>query len=89
MSKTTLNVLNVAHGQIEDGPYWAKIQTLSDELESRRGFHGQQVITFSVDGENAKKVAEAVTQVAPSPVDFLTSLRVTGGKPVMIISGLA
>ena len=89
MSVLTLDVRNFRHGQIEDGPYWAKVGTLSEEITQNQGFEGQQFIEYPVDVNVSKKIAQELKGIVPGEIQFQTGVRVQGGKPVMMIVGLA
>lgn len=85
MSLLTVNAINMRHGQIEDGPYWLKIGTLSEEIDKRNGFEGQQFIEFPVDAENAKRLATSLKGQLPASLDCTTGIKMVSGKPMMVI----
>ena len=89
MSALTLNAVSVRHGQIEDGPYWAKIGILDEEVQDKKNFSGQQFIEYPVDGEVAKTVAMDTSRKVPGELQFKTGIKVVSGKPMMVITGLA
>lgn len=83
--KMQLHALSVRFGQIDDGPYWCKVNTLESEIINKQGFAGQQVVEYSVDGEKAKEIASQLKNVVPAAVDFQMSVTVQSGKPVLKI----
>lgn len=89
MSIQTLNAVYVRHGVIEDnGFYWAKVGTLSEEIQSKKGFQGQQFVEYSVDSDSAKSLAQKLDGQLPAALDFEISIKVEKGKPVMVLSGI-
>ena len=88
MSVLALNAINIRHGQIEDGPYWAKIGTVTEEVEERNGFQGQQFIEFPIDSQVSKKLAHQIQGLLPASLEFTTGIKVQAGKPTMVITGL-
>ena len=86
--KMNLHALSVRHGQIEDGPYWAKVNIISDEVENVRGFSGQRVIEYPVDADSAKKISDKLTGTVPANFDFLMTVKPVSGKPTLIIESL-
>lgn len=81
--KLKLHALSVRHGQIEDGPYWCKLNTLNDEVITRKGFHGQEVVEYSVETSHAKEFADKVSALCPGPVSCDAVVMTQGGKPVI------
>lgn len=90
MSIQTVNAVYVRHGVIEDnGFYWAKVGTLSEEVQSKKGFQGQQFIEYAVDSDHAKSLAQQLDGKLPATIDFDIGIKVEKGKPVMVLSGIA
>ena len=90
MSIQSLNAVYVRHGVIEEnGFYWAKVGTLSDEVQSKKGFQGQQFIEYAVDAENAKSLANQLDGKLPAMLDFDIAIKVEKGKPVMVLAGIS
>ena len=90
MSIQTLNAVYIRHGIIEENQFpWAKVGTLSAEVSEKQGFQGQQFIEYSVDSENALKLARHLHGKLPAQIDFEINIKVEKGKPVMVLSGIA
>jgi|TARA_R110000744_G_C19367798_1_gene562104 hypothetical protein len=90
MSIQTLNAVYVRHGVIEENDfYWAKVGTLSEDVQSKKGFQGQQFIEYSVDSESARRLAQQLDGKLPASIDFDIAIKVEKGKPVMVLSGIA
>lgn len=90
MPKQTLNAVYLRHGIIEENNFaWAKVGTLSDEIQDKNGFQGQQFIEYAVDADNAKSLAKQLHGQLPAAIDFEIAIKVEKGKPVMVLSGIA
>ena len=90
MSIQTLHAVSVRHGTIEDnGLNWAKVGTLSEEVQDKQGFQGQQFVEYSVDSSKAKVLATKLNGKLPASLDFKIGIKIEKGKPMMVLEDLA
>lgn len=83
-----VNIVSVRHGQIEDGPYWAKLLVLEDEIETTEGFHGQRTVEYSVDKDSAKKVSHDLKGLLPCDMVLECAVRMKQNQPTLVVLGV-
>jgi hypothetical protein len=83
-----LNAISVRHGQIDDGPYWCKINTLSDEITDTDSFTGQATVEYSVSAESAKMIAKEAAKILPAPIFATCQIMQKSGKPDIRITSI-
>jgi hypothetical protein len=83
-----LQATSLRFGQIDDGPFWAKVACLSEEVEETQGFKGFRLHEFSVEGSEAQKLVNNFKEHIPCAVKAKMMLGVKAGNTVLKITSL-
>ena len=91
----TCEALSIRYGQIvdretgEQGPYWAKVAVLSEDIEDIDGFKGRRLHEFSVEGAQAKQLVADIRASIPCIVEAKMVVGQKAGNPVLKVSHLS